>query len=621
MRPKPSVRPATDADVLPRPRHVAKLPGTLNLGGGVIRCQVDATATMVEPVKTGLRTWTAGLRRLHPGAADGPIPPINLRLRVDSAIRPQGYRIRLQRDQIDVASSSVAGFRHALATLSQLTAAGRDCLQCMQIDDWPDFAHRGLMLDISRDKVPTMRTIEAIVDRMAAWKLNQLQLYTEHTFAYVGHESVWRGASPMTAAQIRRLDAYCAKRGIELVPNQNSFGHMERWLKRPTYRDLAETLDGWKSPWGDVRMQATTLNPRDPRSIKLVGDLYRQLLPCFSSRQFNAGCDETFELGQGRSKSACERRGVGRVYFDFLMRIHKLVRGHGRRMQFWADIVQQHPELVASLPDDVIPLVWGYEADSPFDDTCRQLARRGLEYYVCPGTSSWCSFAGRADNCVANLRRAAESGLAHGAAGYLVTDWGDYGHRQYLPVSSLGFTYGAALSWCVTSNQNIDAAYETGRHAFDDPTGEMGRLWYDAGCVHEPLRVPLPNKTALFRVMHAHFVDSTAVAGLTAKRLDLANDRIRHLRKRAALALKRRRTSNSLVREELFATLAVLEHAVLRARVMLRGATTRAQRTTLRRQMKDIIFAHQRLWLARNRPGGLKDSLAHYERNLAEYSD
>ena len=67
-------------------------------------------------------------------------------------------------------------------------------------------------------------------------------------------------------------------------------------------------------------------------------------------------------------------------------------------MQFWADIVQQHPELVADLPDDVIPLVWGYEADSPFDDTCRKLAQRGLDYYVCPGTSSWCSFSGRSIN-------------------------------------------------------------------------------------------------------------------------------------------------------------------------------------------------------------------------------
>ena len=54
------------------------------------------------------------------------------------------------------------------------------------------------MLDISRDKVPTMPTLFALVDRLAEWKINQLQLYIEHTFAYRGHEEVWRNADPMT---------------------------------------------------------------------------------------------------------------------------------------------------------------------------------------------------------------------------------------------------------------------------------------------------------------------------------------------------------------------------------------------------------------------------------------
>ena len=83
------------------------------------------------------------------------------------------------------------------------------------------------MLDISRDKVPRMDTLYALVDMLAGWKINQVQLYTEHTFAYRQHPDVWAEASPMTGDEILALDAFCRERHIELVPNQNSFGHMD----------------------------------------------------------------------------------------------------------------------------------------------------------------------------------------------------------------------------------------------------------------------------------------------------------------------------------------------------------------------------------------------------------
>ena len=106
---------------------------------------------------------------------------------------------------------------------------------CLHIEDWPDFPTRGVMIDISRDKVPTMATLYALVDLLASMKINQLQLYTEHTFAYRNHPEAWAEASPMTGEEILALDAYCRARFIQLVPNQNSFGHMERWLKLPRY--------------------------------------------------------------------------------------------------------------------------------------------------------------------------------------------------------------------------------------------------------------------------------------------------------------------------------------------------------------------------------------------------
>ena len=154
----------------------------------------------------------------------------------------------------------------------------------------------GYMLDVSRFRVPTMETVKRQVDILAELGYNHFQLYTEHTFAYPGHEDVWREASPFTPAEIRELDAYCADRGIELVPNQNSFGHLEHWLRHPAYNRLAEAPQGGTTCNGWVCARPASLCPTDPASVAFVAGLYDALFPCFRSKYVNVGGDETMEL-------------------------------------------------------------------------------------------------------------------------------------------------------------------------------------------------------------------------------------------------------------------------------------------------------------------------------------
>lgn len=568
----------------------------------------------------------------------------------DARVREQAYRLRAAGRQVEISAGGGAGAWYALQTLGQLVQVHGERLPAVEIVDWPDFAVRGVMLDISRDKVLTMRTLKMLIDKLASWKINQLQLYTEHTFAYRRHRTVWKDASPITPAEARELDAYCRKRFIELVPNQNCFGHMERWLKHKRYRGLAETTGAWRDPWGGTRNYATTLCPGDPKSIRLVEELLGELLPNFASGMVNVGCDETFELGQGRSRaktvgqasrlsgtgetpvpqdeadpqseSDLQKRHVGRVYLDFLLKIHRVVRGHGRRMQFWADIIHEHPELIRKLPRDAIPLEWGYEADHPFDARCRALAKAGLEFYVCPGTSTWCSFAGRTDNALANLRNAAKAGAQHGASGYLITDWGDYGHRQYLAASYLPFLYGASVSWCLKSNAGQDAAMAASMFAFGDRTGVVGRGWFDLGNAYRAAGPLVKNQSILFRALQAEFA---SVAGaFPSDRQEIVRRLLEQMLAGMGLRLGlSRRYADfdlpALEYREFLATADVLFHACSRVLAAIDDGPDPKDIAWLMRSMRGIMKKHRRLWLRRNRPGGLKDSLAHYERNLAEY--
>ncbi len=144
-------------------------------------------------------------------------------------------------------------------------------------------------------------------------------------------------------------------------------------------------------------------------------------------------------------------------------------------MQFWGDIILKYPELIPELPEDVIALDWGYEQDHPFEKETQLFSDAGIPYYVCPGTSSWNSIGGRVNNMLGNCRNAVHFGLAHGASGFLNTDWGDYGHWQQLPISYPGLICGAALCWCYGSNRNIDLENALNRIVFKRHNQEYRR--------------------------------------------------------------------------------------------------------------------------------------------------
>jgi hexosaminidase len=462
-----------------------------------------------------------------------------------------------------------------------------------------------------------MQTILEFVDLLSSWKINQLQLYTEHTFAYQAHPEVWTDASPLTATEIRELDAYCQQRFIELVPNQNSFGHMEHWLIHREYRYLAEipaSLEITKGYSG----RPSCLCPEDPGSFELIRSLYDELLPNFSSHQVNVGCDETFEVGRGRSKVACDRVGVGRVYLNYLLGIYHELTSQGYRMQFWADMVLKDPQLIPDLPTDITALIWGYEANHPFEEQAEYLAKNGIPFYVCPGTSSWNSIAGRTENCLNNLKNAAINGLKFGASGYLITDWGDNGHWQVLPVSYLGLAAGAAYAWSNDSNRTLDVQVVLSKFAFQDNSGWMGKIAYNLGNLYKETDMLLDNTSALFEIMQEPMDNWIAKYDpIQAKvRFSHIQDLIEHASGILLQSSSRRRDNPLLVREFQL-TMKLLHHSC--NRVIRAFQSESASKNAMAVDLDQIINEYQAIWLSRNRPGGLQDSLSYFETAKKEY--
>lgn len=434
----------------------------------------------------------------------GGVPSAVKIIRSDSAPNhPEGYTLTVRKHEIEIAFREIPGLRAATATLRQLFREYGARLPCLKIRDWPDFARRGVMLDISRGRVPKLETLLDLAERLADFKINELQLYTEHTFAYRKYKSVWRNWGALTGKEIRRLDARCRELGIDLVPNQNSFGHLRYFLEYPLLKKLAEVSQPYEDPSGEFVRRPSTLAPNHPGTLPFLRGLYDELLPNFSSRFFNVGCDETWDLGRGQSKELCRTKGKGIVYLDFLNRVHSEVSKRRKRMMFWGDIILKYPRLIRKLPKDVIALNWGYEGNHPFQREAELFAKSKIPFYVCPGTSTWITLVGKHDNALANLRNAAKAGRKYGALGYLITDWGDGGHPQPLAVSWLPFAAGAAMAWCEKSCSESSLISVLSRDIFREPTGQTAKAAYALGLAHRKLQFNEPNLTPLGAVVAA----------------------------------------------------------------------------------------------------------------------
>lgn len=586
----------------------------------------ELPAASVFPVPRDLR-WGGGARVVGP-----------VRAAHEPALPAQGYELHSGPDGPHLAFADEGGRRYGEQTVAQLTA-GDGTLPEVHIRDWPDVAVRGFMLDISRDRVPTRATLERLVSLLAIARYNHLELYVEHTFASTGNEAVWRDASPLTGDDLQWLDDRCAAAGIELSVNQNCFGHFGRWLAHDAYRDRAECPDGIALE-GGVRFPPTVLEPTGANA-DFAEDLVRQQLAHVRSRRVNIGCDETFELGRGRSAARAAEVGVVGVYLEHLQRIARPLLEDGCSLLVWGDVVGHHPERVAHLPaGDVTALVWGYEApgaavpDAPprlaavlrdlgidlagptdFGTLIAPFVDAGVPFWVAPGTSSWNSLVGRLDNARANLLDAARVAGASGAGGYLVTDWGDNGHHQPPSVSDPPLLYGGAVSWCAATNANLDLSAVVSRYAADDPTGIVGSALETIGSIASRTGLVARNLSPIFAALfprQAHLTsghaDPDRVAEVTAM-LEQARDDLTRAEPGAA--------DGATILAELDVAIGLARHGAVRLGASVGGPNPGP--VAMRAELAELIGRYREAWLLRSRPGGLDDSVRHLERTLRTY--
>lgn len=398
-----------------------------------------------------------------------------------ASLGEEEYLLEITNTNITIKGGSEKAVFYGVETLNQLLAQFKTELPALSISDKPYFKVRGFYHDITRGEIPTLETFKKLIDVCASFKINQIQFYVEHSFAYKDFVEVWSDVEPLSAEEILILDEYCKKRHIELVPSIATFGHLFRLLTTKSYGYLSELENSENDPFSFVgRMRHHTLDVSNPESIAVVERMINEFLPLFSSNLFNICADETFDLGKGKNKEKADTLGVGRLYVDFINKIINLVKKHGKRVMMWDDIITKHPEFIDEVPEDVIFLHWDYQAN-PKEDTVKLISASGHDFYQCPATWVWNQLLPRIRFAHQNILNTVKYGTVYKPVGILNTNWGDYGQINFLSSAIPGLVQGACYSW------NPDALHDlteintnTAKLYYNDSTGTLLNLITEA---------------------------------------------------------------------------------------------------------------------------------------------
>ena len=258
------------------------------------------------------------------------------------------------------------------------------------------FETMGLMLDCSRNAVMTVVQVKKWLRRMALSGYNMLMLYTEDTYELPGEPMFGYGRGAYTMAEVKAIDGYAARLGIEVIPCIQALGHLAQVLK-------------WRNAYGAVRDTSSVVLVDEPQTYALIRKMLRFWSEAVRSRRVHIGMDETHDLGRGRYLDRFGHKRGFDIFNEHLAKVVQLCEEEGIESMIWSDMYfrmgsqrgdyydvdSQVPDSVAAaIPRETELVYWDYyHTDEAFYREWIQRHRNmGFEPIMGSGVWSWGRF-------------------------------------------------------------------------------------------------------------------------------------------------------------------------------------------------------------------------------------
>ncbi|HYK43971.1 MAG TPA: beta-N-acetylhexosaminidase, partial [Parafilimonas sp.] len=240
-----------------------------------------------------------------------------------------------------------------------------------------DFIVKGFHLDL-RIQVMKMDALKAFAKKLSEQGINTLVMEWEATYPFETHPLI-PNKYAYTKDEIRSFISYCGSIGIDVIPLQQSFGHVEYILRHERYKDLREDQKDYS--------QVCPLQAEGDK--QLFTDLFTELAATHPSKYFHIGGDETYLLGHcDKCKAMAAKEGTSKLYIDHIKMLCDIVISLGKIPVMWADIALKHPEALQLLPKQTILVDWNYGWDMNNFGDHEKLMQSGFEVWGAPAIRS-----------------------------------------------------------------------------------------------------------------------------------------------------------------------------------------------------------------------------------------
>lgn len=271
----------------------------------------------------------------------------------------EGYMLNIRKKTLQLVAGDAPGLFYGLQTLRQYFEMPEH--PSIEINDWPDLSMRSDYLDM-RGLFPKFENLLKYVEEMARYKLNTLIIEYEDKLPRKQKEFCHPSDS-LSYEQHTLLIKTAYENFINVIPLQQSFGHLEYVLKLPQYRHLRE-LPG--TP-GEIC-------PLRDGAFELVSKLIEETVHMHPSSQYiHLGCDEVWSLGQSVE---CQSSGKSRrcIAIEFINRLAEKVLSMGKIPIVWHDMLIRSEQSAGTaefddykelslLNKNIIVAVWLYSPD------------------------------------------------------------------------------------------------------------------------------------------------------------------------------------------------------------------------------------------------------------------
>ena len=236
------------------------------------------------------------------------------------------------------------------------------------LSEFPIFKTNGAMVDMSRNVVMNVKTVKLMLQKMALMGQNMFMLYTEDTYEIEGRPYFGHMRGRYTKAEMKELDAYAQKLGIEMIPCIQVLGHLAthlHWGAAAPYRDTKNVML--------VGAEET---------YRLIADMFKTVKECFTTRRVHVGMDETNDIGRGKYLEIHGLRNQDDIYFEHMARVIEMARAEGLEPMMWSDMffrlagkdledytdydvrVSFSDEVKAKVPKGIQQVFWDYYRDN-----------------------------------------------------------------------------------------------------------------------------------------------------------------------------------------------------------------------------------------------------------------